>query len=154
MRGGEVSMSFSFYGHMLTIICGGLLWFLRDTSALSLGDIADLALSGMLSFPLLIVLTLALIFAGISDLPGVQGALRGMGAVVAGLIAATGLKLIKALKTNVMPTAACAVIAVATFVAVALLRIPLAWVLLTIGSLACGWAYRQLGQLPAFKVRP
>ena len=49
MRGGEVSMSFSFYGHMLTIICGGLLWFLRDTSALSLGDIADLALSGMLS---------------------------------------------------------------------------------------------------------
>jgi len=115
---------------------------------------ALVALAGMLSFPLLIVLTLALIFAGISDLPGVQGALRGMGAVVAGLIAATGLKLIKALKTNVMPTAACAAIAVATFVAVALLRIPLAWVLLTIGSLACGWAYRQLGQLPTFKVRP
>ncbi len=107
---------------------------------------ALMALAGMLTFPLLIVLTLAAIFAGISDAPGVVGALRGMGAVAAGLIAATGLKLIGALNTNVMGRLTCALLALLTFVAVALLRVPLAWVLISIGSLACVWAYRQLGR--------
>ena len=110
---------------------------------------ALMALAGMLSFPLLIVLALAAIFSGISDSPGVQGALRGMGAVAAGLIAATGIKLIAALKTNVMGSPVCTVLAVLTFVAVAWLRIPLVWVLLGVGGLACVWAYRQLGRAGA-----
>ena len=37
------------------------------------------ALAGMLLFPLLIVLTLAALLAGVADTPQVQGALRGMG---------------------------------------------------------------------------
>jgi chromate transporter len=105
------------------------------------------ALAGMLTFPLLIVLTLAAVFAGISDLPGVVGALRGMAAVAAGLIGATGLKLIGALKTNVMGTAVCAALTLVVFVAIALLRVPLAWVLLSVGALASAWAYRQLGRV-------
>ena len=47
---------------------------------------ALVALAGMLCFPLLVVLAIAALFAGVSDLPEVQGALRGMGAVAAGLI--------------------------------------------------------------------
>jgi chromate transporter len=35
---------------------------------------------------------------------------------------------------------------VLTFVAIALLRWPLAWVLLGLGGAACLWAYRVLGQ--------
>lgn len=104
------------------------------------------ALAGMLAFPMLIVLALAAVFAGMSDSPGVQGALRGMGAVAAGLIAATGLKLMGALKKNVMGAPLGWSLAVITFVAIALLRAPLAWVLLGLGALACGWAYRQLGR--------
>jgi chromate transporter len=107
---------------------------------------ALVALAGMLTFPLLIVLALAAVFAGISDSPGVQGALRGMGAVAAGLITATGLKLISALQKNVMGPLVCWILAVITFVAVALLRVPLVWVLLSMGGLACAWAYRQLGR--------
>lgn len=110
---------------------------------------ALVALVGMLAFPMLIVLVVAAIFAGISDSPGVQGALRGMGAVAAGLITATGLKLAGALKTNVMGAIVCWSLAAITFVAIALLRIPLAWVLLSVGGLACGWAYRQLGKARA-----
>lgn len=106
---------------------------------------ALVALAGMLTFPLLIVLALAAVFAGIADSPGVQGALRGMGAVAAGLIAATGLKLIGALKTNIMGTAVCWALAAMTFIAIAVLRWPLAWVLLSLGAVACTWAYRQLG---------
>ncbi len=105
------------------------------------------ALAGMLTFPLLIVMALAVLFAGVSDSPGIQGALRGMGAVAAGMIAATGLKLLTALTTNVMGSLVCLVLAALTFVAIALLRVPLVWVLLGLGVLACGWAYRQLGRV-------
>ena len=112
------------------------------------------ALAGMLVLPLLIVLILAFIFAGISDSPGVAGALRGMGAVAAGMIAATGLKLIAALKSNVMGASVYISLAAITFVAIALLRLPLASVLLGVGSLACAWAYRQLGQLKVMESKP
>lgn len=105
------------------------------------------ALAGILVFPLIAVLLLAALFAGISDAVAAQGALRGMGAVVAGLIVATGLKLMPALKRNVMGVAVCAVFAVFTFIAIALLRIPLVWVLLGLGGAGSFWSWRQLGQV-------
>ena len=105
------------------------------------------ALAGMLIFPLLVVLVFAAVFAGIADSPAAQGALRGMGAVAAGLIAATGLKLVTALKKNVMGALVCWALAAITFIAIALFRIPLVWVLLVVGGLACVWAYRQLGRI-------
>jgi len=107
------------------------------------------AVAGMLTFPLLIVLALAALFAGISDSPGVQGALRGMGAVAAGLIAGTGLKLIGSLEKNVMGAIVCWSLAAITFIAIALLHVPLAWILLGAGTLACVWAHRQLGKIQA-----
>jgi chromate transporter len=107
------------------------------------------ALAGMLSFPTLVVLVLAVASAGVADTQWMQGALRGMGAVAAGLISATGLKLISALKKNVMGLTMCAVFGVVTFVAIAFVCVPLAWVLLTLGVLACLWAYRQLGLVAA-----
>jgi chromate transporter len=106
---------------------------------------ALVALAGMLIFPLLIVLVLAAVFAGVADHPGVQGALRGMGAVTAGLITATGLKLIGSLRKNTMGALACWTLVAMTFTAIALLRTPLAWVLAGLGAPACAWAYRQLG---------
>ncbi|MES2583927.1 MAG: chromate transporter [Pseudomonadota bacterium] len=102
------------------------------------------ALAGMLTFPLVVVLAMAALFGGIADTAAAQGALRGMGAVAAGLITATGIKLIGALKNNVMGLAVCWGFAVLSFVAIAWLRLPLVWVLLGVGGLACIWAYRQL----------
>ena len=108
---------------------------------------ALVALAGMLAFPLAAVLLLAALFSGISGAAAAQGALRGMGAVAAGLIAATGLKLLPALKKNAMGGAVCTALALLTFVAIALLRIPLLWVLLGLGGAASIWAWHQLGQL-------
>jgi chromate transporter len=105
------------------------------------------ALAGILTVPLVVVLILAAFYAGVADNPAVQGALRGMGAVAAGLITATGLKLVSALNNNPMGRGVCFALAALTFVAVALLHMPLAAVLLVIGGLACVWAYRQLGQV-------
>lgn len=112
---------------------------------------ALVALAGMLTFPLLIVLVLAAIFAGVADVPGVQGALRGMSAVTAGLISATGLKLMGSLQKNSLGMLTCWTLAALTFIAIALLRLPLAWVLLGLGGLACSWAYRQLGMVTTQK---
>lgn len=102
------------------------------------------ALAGMLVAPIGVLLVLALAFGGVSDQAWAQGALRGMGAVAAGMIAATGIKLISALTFNPMGIVACTAVMVATFVGVGLLRWPLLGVLLGIGSLACAWAYVQL----------
>lgn len=107
------------------------------------------ALSGMLAFPLLIVLVLAALFSGMSDSPQVAGALRGMSAVASGLIAGTGLKLMAALKQNTMGPHICHLLAAITFIAIAFFRVPLVWVLLGVGGLACAWAYRQLGKVQA-----
>lgn len=103
------------------------------------------ALAGMLTFPLVIVLVLAALFGGVADTPAAQGALRGMGAVAAGLIAATGIKLVGALKHNAMGLTVCWALAVLSFVAIGLLRWPLVWVLIGVGGVACLWAYRCMG---------
>ncbi len=102
------------------------------------------AMAGMLTVPLVIVLLLAALYSSVADLPVAQGALRGMGAVAAGLIAATGLKLVSALDTNAMGLPACAALAVLTFTAIVGLGWPLAWVLPAIGSPACLWAWVKL----------
>ena len=102
------------------------------------------ALAGMLAAPLVIVLLLALVYAQFADHSGVQGALRGMAAVAAGLIAATGLKLFGALQKNVLGLKLCIALGVLCFIAIALLRWPLAYVLLGLGALACTAAYRKL----------
>ena len=102
------------------------------------------ALAGMLTAPLVIVLLLALVYAQFAGHPGVQGALRGMSAVAAGLITATGLKLVGALQKNVLGWPLCIALGVLCFVAIALLRWPLAYVLLGLGIAACTLAYRRL----------
>lgn len=105
---------------------------------------ALVAVAGMLALPLMVVIALALVYAEFAGNPHVASALRGMGAVAAGLITATGLKLSTALKTHPLGIAFCAVLGVATFVAIALLRLPLIWVLLGLGGVSCFLTWRRL----------
>ena len=107
------------------------------------------ALAGMLSAPLLLLLLVAALYGSVADTTAAQGALRGMGAVAAGLIAATGIKLIAALQKNPMGLGVCIVLAGLTFVAIALLRWPLVGVLAAVGSGACLWAWRRLARPPS-----
>ena len=105
---------------------------------------ALVALAGLLTAPLFIVLILAIFYAHFSSHPAVAGALRGMGAVAAGLIVATGLKLIGSLKKNAIGLPLCTALGVLCFVAIALLRWPLIYVLAGLGGLGCVAAYRAL----------
>ena len=105
---------------------------------------AIVAVAGMLTAPLVVVITLALIYAQYAGNPHVAGALRGMGAVAAGLITATGLKLFAALKKHPLGVPLCVVLGVATFIAIALLRLPLLGVLLGLGGVSCVLTWRKL----------
>ena len=102
------------------------------------------ALAGMMAVPLLIVLAVTALYAHYALDPAVAGALRGMGAVSAGLIIGTGFKLVGALRTNPMRLALCAFFLVAAFAAVALLRWPLVWVILALGLAACAITWMHL----------
>jgi len=104
------------------------------------------ALAGILLFPTLLALLLAATLAGVADSAWAQGMLRGMGAVSAGLIFATGIKLASALRTNPMGRNACLVLALLPFVGVGVLRWPLMVVLLGAGSLGCCWAWVCIGK--------
>ena len=102
------------------------------------------ALAGMLAVPLLIVLALALVYAEFASDPRVLGMLRGMSAVAAGLVTATGLKLTASLRRNVVGVPLCAIAGTVVFIAVALLKVPLAWVLLIVGGSCFAIAWRKL----------
>ncbi len=110
-------------------------------------------LFGLLTLPLLLILTLAVLYSGVAEHEVVRGALRGMGAVSAGLILATALKLAPALKSNPIGVAVCTLLALACFIAVALLRLPLAWVLLAVGGVAWFWAARCIRRADALRTR-
>ena len=109
------------------------------------------ALAGLLCFPLIIVLALAVVFSGVAESTAVQGALRGMGAVVAGLIAANACKLLPALRTNPVGLGWCIVLSVAAFCGVALLHLQMVWVVLGLGLPGCWWAAHRIKHPPRKK---
>ena len=102
------------------------------------------ALGGMILAPWCVVLALTVLYAHFAQHPVVAGALRGMGAVAAGLIFSTGLKLLPALRRNVLGATAAFALAALMFGCIALLRAPLVWMLAGLGGLACVVAWRRL----------
>jgi chromate transporter len=105
---------------------------------------AVVALAGLFAAPLLIVSTLAVLYSHWSDTPMVAGAVKGMGAVAAGMIAAVGLKLIPTARTSPVGIPVYALAALATFCLVALLHLPLFWAIASVGLPSVLWTYRQL----------
>ena len=105
---------------------------------------AAAAVAGLLAAPLVVVMALAFLHAHFANDPRVAGALRGMGAIAGGLIAATGFKLVPALRRNPLGFAVCIAIVLLVFAAIAIARIPLGWVLLSVGTVACAWTWRKI----------
>ena len=105
---------------------------------------AAAALAGMLAVPTLLLLALAALYAGFADHPAMAGALRGMGAVAAGLIGGMALKLAAALRQHPLGWPIAGALAILTALAVGGLRVPLPWVMLALGGAACGLTWRRL----------
>jgi len=105
---------------------------------------ALVAMAGMLTIPLILMLLLGLLYSHYASDPQVLGALRGMGAVAAGLIIATGFKLSAALKKNPLGMLVCSALGFACFFCIALMHWPLVYVLIGLGGVACLLAYRKI----------
>jgi chromate transporter len=90
------------------------------------------------------VLVLAAVYTHFAQHPTVAGALRGMGAVAAGLVLATGLKLVPALRRNALRLGPALAVAALTFLAIAIARVPMLWVLAALGGASCAWAWKRL----------
>ena len=108
---------------------------------------AAAALGGLLTVPLATILTLAVLYQRFGQLPGVDAALRGVGAAAGGLVLAAGLRMARALGRA--PRVLCFL--VAAFIAVAVLRWPLVPVLLGLAPLSVLTAW--LGSLAAWRTR-
>lgn len=102
------------------------------------------ALAGMLAAPLVIVLVLGVLYTRFGGNPQVAGALRGMAAVSAGMIAATGVKLAAALGKHPLPLWLTLPLVVLGVLMVAVLRWPLIYILLGLGGIGCVLTYRKL----------
>lgn len=119
----------------LSIIIGGRYFGIAGALA---------AFAGMLTMPLLLILLVAILYAPYANHPQVMHALRAMAAVAAGLILSTAVRLSDALKRNVLGPRICIALALLCFIAVALLRVRLAYVLFGLGLIGCVLAYRKL----------
>jgi chromate transporter len=107
---------------------------------------AAAALAGLMCAPLLIVLLLAVLYRETMHQPMVAGALRGMGAVAAGLVIGTAFKLVGSLRRNPLGWQTCALFALLTLAAIGVLRWPLVGVVLGLGSAAAATAWWRLGR--------
>lgn len=104
------------------------------------------ALAGMLALPTVLLLVVATVYARFSGHPAMAGALRGMGAVAAGLIGGMAIKLGAALRQHPLGWHTACALALITALAIAGLHIPLPWVLLVVGGAACVLSWHRLGR--------
>ncbi|MFZ2651542.1 MAG: chromate transporter [Burkholderiaceae bacterium] len=104
------------------------------------------ASAGLLALPLLIVLSLAALYSSFAREPALGAALRGMGAVAAGLVLSTASKLSGTLKKNPLGLPLCLGLAGLAFVAIALLRWPLVAVVGALGGAAVLLAWIKLAR--------
>jgi len=95
------------------------------------------ALAGMLVFPAVVVLSIAIAYERFADVPWLQRAVTAMAAVAAGLLLATAVRLGQSWAARWRWLG----FGIVAFVGIAVLRLPLAWVLAVVGPCAIGLAW-------------
>ena len=106
------------------------------------------ALAGMLLMPLVLVLVAAALYQQFAAHPAVAGAVRGMGAVSAGLVMAIALKLLPALRRSPLGRTRWMLVTLAVVLATGWWRWPLVLVIALVGGVSCAMAWRCLGARP------
>ena len=95
------------------------------------------AFTGLMAAPFVIVLALGALYTQYGHLPAVSALFRGISAAASGLVVAMGLKMAASRRLR----SVMALFAVATFVGIALLRLPLVAVLLGVAPLGVAAAF-------------
>jgi chromate transporter len=97
------------------------------------------ALAGLLGPPMLIATLLSFLYARVGDIAVLRGILSGIAAAAIGLMIAVIAKM--ALPLLRRPAAPAPVVLAATFLAIGVMRWPLAWTLMVLAPLSIGAAY-------------
>ncbi len=100
---------------------------------------AFLALAGLMSTPLLTLVALASLYDRFADLPDVKSATLAAAAGAVGLTMGTGFKLAR----NILKSPSAALFALASFVAIGLLRFPMFAVIAVLAPLAVAVEFRK-----------
>jgi chromate transporter len=95
------------------------------------------ACTGLMLMPLVIVLAIATLYTQVARFEVVRGAVSGVSAAASALILATALKLARPLRDYAWQIGICAI----SFAGIALLRVPLLWLLVVLCplSIAIAW---------------
>lgn len=88
---------------------------------------------GLMAAPMTIVIGLGILYAQVEDNPMVRRAFAALAAAAAGLVLATALKIAAPLRARPLDVG----IAATSFIAIAVLRLPLLSVMLVLAPLAC-----------------
>ena len=120
-------------GIALCVLIGDRFFGLRGAAA---------ALAGFLLLPAVGVIGIAALFQQFQQVPWVQGALHGMGAASVGLIVHTALRMSRTLRGQRVGIG----VALLAFAAVALGRLPVSTVVLTLGAVSVVLAWRRLAK--------
>ena len=98
------------------------------------------AVAGFMLLPSTLILSAAALFLQFQHVPQVQGALHGMGAASVGLIVSTAIRMAATLRGQRVGIG----VALLSFAAVGLGRLPVSMVVLTLGAASVAWAWRSL----------
>jgi chromate transporter len=103
---------------------------------------AAAGVAGLVIAPLIIMMACGALYARYGDLEILRGPLAGLAAGAAGLVVAMAAKMLMPLIRERDVSAI--LFALAGFVAVGLLRLPLYWVVVVLAPLSIGWAWWRL----------
>lgn len=112
---------------------------------------AFLAVLGIFFFPSVVLILVAIFFEHIKDVPLVAGALKGMGAVSAGLIAGSSIKLATGLKTHPISLWGALVFSFFAFLGLVIFHMKLIVLLLTLAPICVYLTYLRIRELPVKK---
>ena len=98
---------------------------------------------GLIWVPLTVLTLMIILYQSASELEWVQGALRGVAAVVSGMVVGSALSLCETAKTSALGLPVWLLFVVSTFVIVGLLKVPMIWALplLAVPAIYCAYVF-------------
>jgi len=97
------------------------------------------ALFGLLGPPVVLMIVAGILYRRYGELPELRGVLSGLAAAAAGLLIATSLQMIRAMVKNRLTAGH--IVAVVTFMAAGVLRLPLLWVMAVVIPISIAFAW-------------
>src|SRR5882762_3786904 len=97
------------------------------------------ALFGLLGPPVILMIVAGILYRRYGELPELRGVLSGLAAAAAGLLIATSLQMIRAMVKNRLTAGH--IVAVVTFGAAGILRMPLLWVMAVVIPISIAFAW-------------